>query len=337
MRLVALLVMLMVPAPAAAAVRVAAGGQAYSLAASRGMALAVVDSGDAAQPFDVVRSTGRGASILGGFGGADAEFPEVAAGEDGRAFVGWATPISGGNALRAAPVAALDELLPEVASTGPGRLAVGAGVLLAYPDRDGDAALSVLATDRRVAAGEPVALTTTAPQRRHLPLGVAAVVEGALVLDLIQERDRTELRVIGPGAPSGPVFSVPALRHIPARLAVGSGRIAVGYLVGGRAHLAEARLGGAWSRRVLRGEGGGDGAPSPVVSRGRVSVAYTQRVRTAGARTQREVFLFTSSGTRRLTVTPGDERDALAADGYVAWTRREPGRGATSAWLEKVR
>jgi hypothetical protein len=342
MRLVALLVLLALPAPAAGAVRIGEDGEAYALAVAHGSALAVVESGDRTLPFDLVRSTGAGVSVVGGFGELDSEFPSVAAGDDGRAFAGWGLPVSGGYALRVAPVSALDEPLDGVPGTGPGRLAVGAAdVLLAYPDRDGNAALSTLSTDRRAAAEAPLALTSTAPFRRHLPLGVAAVEGGALVLDLIQERSRTELRVIGPGAPAAPILSLPALRHVPARMDVRDGRIAVGYLVSGRARVAVARLGGAWARRSLRGEGGGDGAPAPMIAGGSVSVAYTQRVRAKGARTQREVFLFAPDGTRRLTTTPGDERDALAAagpegDAYVAWTRREPRRGATAAFLERV-
>ena len=301
-------------APAEAAVRVA-DAPLLSLTEWRGAALGVVESEDLAEPFELVRSSGRGRSLAGSFGIAGAEFPEVAARGD-RAFVSWGVPVSGGAKLS---VATIDgDRLPDVQATGPGRLAVGEeGVLLAYPDRDGNAALTTLTDPPSLQT-----LTTTGPHRRHLPMGVA----GGLVLDLIQERNRTELRVIGPGAPSAPVFSVRALRHFPARLAVSGNRIAVGWLDRGRARLAIASLGGSWSKRTLPSRGRGDGAPAPAFAGGSLRVVYTQRG---------YVYWWRAGRVRRLTRTRGAERDALAAGAYAGWTRRDA-RRESSAWVQRL-
>lgn len=317
--------LLFVTAPAGAAVRVGDGGL-LSLTEWRGAALGVVESGDVAEPFELVRSSGRGRSLLGSFGAEGAEFPDVAAAGE-RAYVTWGVPISGGESLTVATLEG--ERFPEVVGTGPGRLAVGEeGLHLAYPDRDGNATVATLATatERRAERPSPQAITTTAPFRRHLPLGVAAVEGGALVLDLIQERDRTELRVLGPGAPSAPILSVRALRHFPARLAVRGDRIAVAWLDRGRARLAVASLGGTWSRRSLPGRGGGDGAPAPAFAGRSLRVAYTQRG---------DVYVWRGGTLRRLTRTPSVERDAFAAGPFVGWTRRDASRNLT-AWLERI-
>lgn len=320
------LALLLLPAPAAGAAARVADAPLHALAEWRGAALAVVESDEREAPFALLRSTGRGRSLMGPVGAPGAEFPEVAASGD-RAWVAWGVPISGGAALSVQPLGG--DPLPEVLSTGPGRLAAGeAGVHLAYPDRDGNAALTTFpfAAERRSdGAGGPQALTSTGPFRRHLPMDAAAVEAGVLVLDLIQERGRTELRLIGPGAPAAPVFSVRALRHYPARLAVDGDRVAVGWLDRGRARLATARLGGDWSRRRLPGRGRGDGAPAPAFLDGALRVAYTQRG---------DVYLWSVAGLRRLTRTRGAERDALAAGPYVGWTRRDR-RRATSAWVER--
>jgi hypothetical protein len=265
--------------------------------------------------------------VAGSFGVAGAEFPDVAVHDD-ELFVGWGVPVSGGAELT---VADLDgDTLPPVLGTGPGRLAAGPdGVHLAYPDRDGNATVTLLATApaRRAERPSPQAITTTAPFRRHLPMGVAAVEGGAIVLDLIQERSRTELRVLGPGAPAEAILSVRALRHFPARLVIDGDRIAVAWLDRGRAHLATARLGGRWSRRALPGRGGGDGAPAPAFVDGSVRVAYTQRG---------DLYAWRGGALRRLTRTPGVERDPFAAGDFVGWTRRDPNR-EISAFIDRLR
>jgi hypothetical protein len=327
---------LLAAAPASAApVRIASGAEGHALTVWRGAALAVVDSGSGEAPFSLVRSSGAGRSEFGSFGEPGAEFPDVAAVEDGPAYVSWGVPVSGGASLSIAPVESLDSEFSEVLGTGPGRLALleGGTVHLAYPDRDGNATVSTFAGgESRAVRPPPRSLTTTAPVRRHLPMSAAATEDGALVLDLIQERNRTELRVLGPGAPSAPILSVRALRHFPARMTYAGGRVAVGWMERGRARVATARLGGSWSRRQLPGRGRGEGAPAPMIVDGSVMTAYVQRG---------DVYLAGPGRTRRLTATRGEEREPLAAagdgDAYVAWTRREPRRGPVSTWLTRLR
>lgn len=332
--------MLALPTSAAAdPVRLAKSANAYSLTVSRGYAVAAVDSGDRDDPFLLVRSSGLGRSALGRFGGRNAEFPALAASRGGRAWVTWGVPVSGGARVHVAPVDDLGDPLPEVVATGPSWMTFqGNAAVLAYPDENGNAALATLPIRGEGRSRKPVprALSSDAPEQRHLPLGVAASDDGPLVLDLVQRRDRTELRVIGEGAPSGAILSLPLLRHVPARMAVLGDRIAVGYERSGRSYVATARLGGRWSRRRLPGSGG-EGAPAPMWAHEKLAVAYTRRV--AG---QRDVYLWTAPRTTRLTTTPGDEREPLAAAGigegaaYVAWTRREK-TGAKAAFLTRVR
>ncbi len=130
--------------------------------------------------------------------------------------------------------------------------------LLAFPDDDGNTALGHGVAEER--------LTATAPEERHLPLDVAADAEGrAFVLDLVQTRTRSELRLLGPQAPAAPAVAVGALRDIRATLAIDQGRAYVAFALNGRAHLAIAALdsrrrvvepAAAGPRRRLRGAGG---------------------------------------------------------------------------------
>lgn len=342
-RLIVVLCALALPSAAqASAIRVADHSGAHALTVAGRLAVTVVDSGDRDNPFALVRTSGRGRNRLGLFGGRNAEFPGLAATPAGRTYVTWGVPISGGASVKIAPADDLDDALPEVLATGPAHLAIRSGAaVLAHPDRDGNAALSTLpiSGERRSQRPEPVTLSSSAPQRRHLPLAVGTAQQGTLVLDLVQDRDRTELRVLGPGAPRRAILSLPLLRHVPARMDVSGDRIAVGYIRSGRSYLATARAGdGAWSRRRLPGDGG-EGAPAPMYVGGALRVAYTRRVRTPRV-SQREVFLWSASRVRRLTRTAGDEREPLAAAAgpaaYVAWTRREK-TGAKSAFVERVR
>src|SRR4051794_10578940 len=93
------LLLLAVAAPAQAAVTL--GGRPdglLALAASDGLAYAVVPSGDPQRPFRLVRSSGRGASPLATFGVAGAEFPDVAAGPGGALAVSWGRTSAAGAA-----------------------------------------------------------------------------------------------------------------------------------------------------------------------------------------------------------------------------------------------
>ena len=333
-----LVLLLALPAGAVAApVRLADSANAYALTVGNRLAVVAVDSGDRDNPFTLIRTSGRARNVVGRFGGRNAEFPNLATSAGGRAWVTWGVPVSGGARVHVAPVDDLGDALPEVVATGPSWMAfTGGSAVLAFPDEDGNAATVSLpiSGESRSRRPQPKALSSNAPQRRHLPLGVAASDDGPLVLDLVQDRDRTELRVIGDGAPSGAILSIPLLRHVPARLAVDGDRIAVGYERSGRSYVATARLGGSWSRRRLPGSGG-EGAPSPVYVEGTLRVAYTRRV--LG---QRDVYVWTGGRLKRVTATPGDEREVLAAASgplaFLAWTRREK-TGAKSAFVERLR
>lgn len=318
----ALAALAVVAAPAPAAVRLAAGtGEVQALTVTpSGEALAVVDSPDPARPFALVRSSGAGRSAMGTFGTPGVEFPDVASGEGGT-FVTWQRPVSGGGECSVAPAADLRDATRFTFATGPCRLTVSDGApLLAFPDRSGDAAI--------VRGGATTTLTSSAPERRHLAMDAAAGPKGPLVLDLVQRRDRTELHVLGAGAPEGAVVSIGALRHLPATLAAGKDVVAVAFLSRGHAFLATARPGATWRRRALPGEGRGAGSPGVAVTPdGVVTVAYAQIVGR-----QREILTYTleadgSVTADQLTTHPADDRDPFAAAGpggelYVAWTRR---------------
>ncbi len=341
--LLVLLALLGAPAAAdARAIRLATSSEVHSVAVGGSRAVAVVDTGDIDNPFALVRSSGSGREVLSRFGGRNAEFPAVAAAPGGGAYVTWGVPISGGARVTVAPVDDVRDALPQFEATGPAHIAVRSGAaVLAFPDRDGNAAVSTLpfSGESRGKRPEPRALSTNAPERRHLPMGVAHGEQGTLVLDLVQERDRTELRVIGSGAPAAPILSVPLLRHVPAKLAVSGDRIAVGYLRNGRSYVATARLGGSWSRRTLPGSDG-EGSPAPMYRGSALQVAYAARVRGGFAISQRDVFLWSGGRARRLTRTQGDEREVHAAAGggraFAAWTRKEK-TGAKSGFLQRVR
>jgi hypothetical protein len=146
--------------------------------------------------------------------------------------------------------------------TGPPQLSAGE---LAYPDRVGNAAL----------ADRP--LTNDAPEHRHLPLDAAQ----GLVLDLDQQRTRTELRLLG--GPSRPLLSVSRLADVDASLTLDRGIAYVAYAIGGRTLLATQRGDGWSTRRIASGT---TGRPALVRARGRTYVAYARNgaVRLDGTR-----------------------------------------------------
>lgn len=325
--------------PAGAAIRVERGDAELAALAvdARGTALAVVDRGGRSDPFVLVRVAGTRRERIDVFGAEKGEWPSVAA-AGGRALVAWARPISGGAELslaREGDGARLGE--PGVAgfATSPGRLAVDAEgrALIAHADERGDVALT--GEDGAVAT-----LTADGPERRHLPLDLALTATGPLVLDLGQTRERSELRVLGEGAPAGPVTSVGALRHLHGALAASDALVAVTYLSRGRAVLATAAPGGSWTRRRLPGPGGALDTPVPVIDGDRVHVAYLQRSRRA-----RDVRLATLSDgrvrARRITRDRHDDRRPLAAVGpagelYVGWTRTHRRSRRHAPRLERV-
>ena len=214
--LLLVLAALVVPSSAAADVRLP--GPLVALAAGPGSAYAVVSTTSRTQPFRLVRSRGRSATSLATFGSPGAEFADVAAGSGGSVAV-FGRPTSDGFSYELANGAGLGE------GTGPPVLALdGATPFAAFPDNDGDAVLARGPDDITT-------LTRTGPALRHAPLDVA---DGPLVLDLVQSGNRSELRVLGPGAPAGSITSIPGLRAIPATIARDDAAIYVAYRVGKR-------------------------------------------------------------------------------------------------------
>jgi hypothetical protein len=339
----ALALALAAPAPAAVTLGGAPGGL-RALTVAGGAAYAVVGSGEPAAPLELVRSAGAGRSTLQRFGEPGADFPDLATGLDDAIVVSWAQPVSNGERYMVArsPGAergALGAPQTLATGTGPGRLALGLSgePMIAFPDVDGDAALADgVAAEAR--------LTASAPERRHLPLDM--VVDGAgraFVLDLVQTGDSSQLVLLGPDAPTAPAVSVPALRGLPATLAIDGGRAYVAYLLDGHAHLASAPLepGGRWGSRRLPGRGGGAGAPALVRTGARTLVAYTQRQRHGRG----DVFLATEGPrrlrVRRLTRTRADERLPFAAaspagDVFVGWSRAATLHGRSKAVVARV-
>jgi hypothetical protein len=300
---------LVLPASAEADVRL--GGPLVALSAGPGAAYAVVATGSRNRPFRLVRSGGRGVSRLGVFGSRNAKFADVS----GREAV-FARPTSDGFVYETAGGTVLDE------GTGPPVLSPDG---LVYPDADGD-----------VVFGRTV-LTHTGPALRHAPLDA---VDGPLVLDLVQSGRRTELRVLGPDAPSEAVTSVRGLHVISATIARDDEGIYVAYRSGATVTLATAKTRGRWSRRRLKLKGTTHGAPAIARSGLRTFVATSQRVHR-----RRSIFLTTigpaGTFTDRLTKPRGSDLAPLAAQGpdghvYVAWTRRTNGSSRRSAILRRV-
>ena len=315
-----------------------------ALAVAGGAAYAVVDSGDASAPFALVRSDGARAGAPQRFAERGAEFPDLASGPGDSLVVSWGRPLSNGDryvlaGAPTAPGAPFGAVQSLVSGTGPGRLALDAAgaPLIAFPDSDGNTAL--------LRDGTQEGMTATAPEERHLPLDVAVDAEGrAFVLDLVQRRRRSELRLLGPDAPVAPVVSVGALRDMRATLAVDGGRAYVAFALAGSVRLAIAVLnpGAAWWSRRLPGRGGASGAPAVLRSGPSTFVAYTQRQRHGRG----DVFLATEGPNplriRRLTRTQADEREPFAAAGaggelYVGFSRGNALRGPANAMLERLR
>ena len=320
--LLLVLAALVVPSSAAADVRLP--GPLVALAAGPGAAYAVVSTTSRTQPFRLVRSRGRSATSLATFGSPGAEFADVAAGSGGSVAV-FGRPTSDGFSYELASGAGLGE------GTGPPVLALdGATPFAAFPDNDGDAVLARGPDDITT-------LTRTGPALRHAPLDVA---DGPLVLDLVQSGNRSELRVLGPGAPAGSITSMPGLRAIPATIARDDAAIYVAYRVGNRLRLATAKPGGRWSHRRLRTKGSLNGTPAVARVGLRTFVATSRRTKR-----RRSIFLTTvgpaGTFTDRLTKPRGSDLQPLAATGpdgrlYVGWTRHTDGSSRRAGLLRRV-
>ena len=207
----------------------------------------------------------------------------------------------------------------------------GATTFTAFPDEDGDAAIA--------RGGDITTLTRTGPALRHTPLDA---VGGPLVLDLVQSASRSELRVVGPGAPSAPLTSAGGLQAIPATLARDGARLYVAYVSKHRLTLATApaRPTGTWSRRRLSVRGALNGAPAVMRVGSRTLIATSRR---AGGRSS--IYLTTAGPARtstvRLTRAAGSDVAPLAAAGpdgraYVGWSHRARGSARRAGVLRRV-
>ncbi|MEO8690260.1 MAG: hypothetical protein ABI611_18840 [Solirubrobacteraceae bacterium] len=325
--------LLAAPASAPAAARLpGASGGLLALAAGPGTAYAVVSAHARAKPFRLVRSDGRHATSLGAFGVPGADYADVAAGAAGPLTV-FARPTTDGYAYESTGFGA-SALLGD--GTGAPVLALdGTTRIAAYPDDDGDVAVS--------RDGSATALTSTGPALRNTPLDAVVTDGSPLVLARVQSGSRSQLRVLGPGAPAAPVVSVRGLRPLEATIARDDVRISVAYRDGARRLVlasAAASPTARWSHRRLRVRGTLNGAPAVASSGLRTFVATSQRV----GRHYR--VLLTTVGPAAAFVDPltragGSDLAPLAATGpegrlYVAWTHRSGGRARRGVVLRRV-
>jgi len=325
--------LLVIPGSAPAAARLpGASGGLVALAAGPGIAYAVVSTRARAKPFRLVRSDGRGAASLGAFGVPGADYADVAAGAAGPLVV-FARPTTSGYAYESSGLGAAARLgegtgAPVLALDGTSRIA-------AYPDDDGDAAIS--------RDGATTTLTSTGPALRTTPLDAVVADGSPLVLARVQSRSRSQLRVLGPGAPAAPIASAPGLRSLEASIARDDEGIHVAYRDGARQLVlasAAPSAGARWARRRLPVRGPLNGTPAVARAGLRTIVATSQRV---GGRYR--IFLTTVGRAgvflERVTRSGGSDLGPLAATGpdgriYVAWTHRRGARARRAAVLRRV-
>ena len=325
--------LLAVPASAAGAASLpGASGGLVALAAGPGSAYAVVSTRAREKPFRLVRSDGSRAASLGAFGVPGADYADVAAGAAGPLTV-VARPTTSGYAYESAGFGASEVL---GAGTGAPVLALdGTTRIAAYPDNDGDAVVS--------RDGATTTLTRTGPALRTTPLDAVVTDGRPLVLARVQSRTRSQLRVLGPGAPAAPVASVAGLRPLEASIARDDEGVYVAYRDGARRLVlatAGPRPTARWSHRRLRVRGTLNGAPAVARIGLRTIVATSQRVDR-----RYRIFLTTVGPAGAfldpLTRTGGSDLAPLAATGpdgrvYVAWTHRPGGRARRAAVLRRV-
>ena len=242
-----------------------------ALAAGPGSAYAVVSTRAREKPFRLVRSDGSRATTSARSGCPARDYADVAAGAAGPLTV-VARPTTSGYAYESAGLGASEVL---GAGTGAPVLALdGTARIAAFTDDDGDAVLS--------RDGATTILTRTGPALRTTPLDAVVTDGSALVLARVQSRTRSQLRVLGPGAPAAPVASVHGLRPLEATIAHDDAGIYVAYRDGARRLvLATAGPGPSarWSHRRLRVRGTLNGAPAVARLGLRTFVATSQRVR----------------------------------------------------------
>ncbi len=149
--------------------------------------------------------------------------------------------------------------------------------------------------------------------------------------------------MLGPGAPTAAIASLPGLRPLEGSMASDGERVYVAYRDGERRLVlasAAPQAGARWSRRRLRVRGPLNGAPAVARAGLRTFVATSQRVG------RRHRLFLTSVGPAGTFLDPltragGSELAPLAATGpdgrvYVAWTQRPSGRAHRGAVLRRV-
>lgn len=256
-----LLVWLAVPVAAArgSAPVVVGHGAMLALAAHDGVGYAVLERDSAADPFALVRSTGKGAGKAVPFGGPGAENVDVAS-TPGGVEIAWSRPVSSAFQFFVARATDLGDPETPGLGTGPPQLA---GDAIAYPDRTGNAVLG------------DAPLTADAPEHRHLPLDA----NGDLVLDLDQQRTSTQLRLLGPGAPAKAILSVGRLADVEASLSVTGGVATVAYALDGRTFLARERQDGWTTRRIATGTSGRPAVAGSHIAYARNGAVYLDKTR----------------------------------------------------------
>ena len=201
-----------------------------------------------------------------------------------------------------------------------------------------------MATRRSRATAPRPPFTRTGPALRTTPLDVVVTDGGPLVLARVQSRTRSQLRVLGPGAPAAPVASVHGLRPLEATIARDDEGIYVAYRNGARRFVlatAGPGPGARWSHRRLRVRGTLNGAPAVARLGLRTIVATSQRVRSPLPHLPHHGQARRDLPGGLLTRAGGSDLAPLAATGpdgrvYVGWTHRPGGRARRAAVLRRV-
>ena len=163
-----------------------------------------------------------------------------------------------------------------------------------------------------------------------------------LVLARVQSRARSQLRVLGPGAPAAPVVSVSGRRSLEASIARDAAGVYVAYRDGARRLV----LASAAPAAGPAGHTGGCACAGAQRSPGRRPRGRRTLVATSRRAGRRYRIFLTSVGPAgtsvdRLTRGGGSDLAPLAATGpdgrvYVAWTHRAGRRARRAAVFRRV-